>query len=223
MIRILRESRDLVLAHKPSGMSVQPGERAGRCLVDILEEELGYRPFLLHRLDRDTEGVIALAKDREAAARWSKAIEAGASRKLYVAAVSGRPPAERGRIRDDIEVRGERKRAVTDYRLLGAWERSGKAYGLLELSLGTGRMHQIRIHLSRSGCPILGDDKHGDWKANKEAARELGAKRLMLFARSLELGEWPDATVAPWPERFLAFFEAVGADPGSFYGEGEKA
>jgi 23S rRNA pseudouridine955/2504/2580 synthase len=223
MIRILRESPSLLIALKPAGMSVQPGEKAGRCLIDVLSEELGYRPFLLHRLDRDTEGVIALAKDREAASRWSKALEARSARKLYAAVVAGRLPEKAGRISDDILTRGERQKAVTEYRVCGEWESGGRAFSLLELELGTGRMHQIRIHLAGRSCPILGDDKHGDWKLNKEAARGLGVKKLMLFARSLSLGEWPEATVAPWPGHFLDFFQAVGADPDSILSEGERA
>jgi 23S rRNA pseudouridine955/2504/2580 synthase len=221
MIRVLRESPSLVLVLKPAGMSVQPGEKAGRCLVDVLSEELGYRPFLLHRLDRDTEGVVALAKDSRSASRWSKALESRAARKLYAAVVAGVPPQARGRIEEDIEVRGERKKAVTEYRVAASWESGGRRYALVELELGTGRMHQIRIHLAGSGCPILGDDKHGDWALNKEAARGLGVKKLMLFARSLSLDEWPDATVAPWPGHFLAFFKAVGADPDTVLVQGD--
>lgn len=220
MIRVLRESMSLLLVLKPAGMSVQPGEKAGRCLVDVLEQELGYRPFLLHRLDRDTEGVVALAKDSQAAARWSKALESRAARKLYAAVVAGALPEASGRITEDIEVRGERKKAVTEYRSAASWELGGRRYSLAELELGTGRMHQIRIHLARSGCPVLGDDKHGDWALNKEAARGLGIKKLMLFARSLSLPEWPDATVAPWPEHFLSFFGAAGADPDAVLGGG---
>jgi 23S rRNA pseudouridine955/2504/2580 synthase len=210
MIEILRESPELLFVRKPAGMSVQPGEKAGRCLIDVLEEQLGFRPFLLHRLDRDTEGVLALAKTRESAAAWSKAIESRAARKLYCALVSGGPEPASGRIEEDIVQHGERKSALTRYRTLAAYRVGGRSFSLLELELGTGRMHQIRIHLASLGCPILADDKHGDWKLNKEAAKSLGVKRLMLCARSLEL-DGADTVLSPWPDHFLAFFRLAGA------------
>ncbi len=216
MIEILRDNGDVILVRKPAGVSVQPGENAGRALVDILETELGWRPYLLHRLDRETEGVLALARRRETAQAFSKTMESQRARKIYLAIVFNRPTQAWGEIDSDILNRGQAQSALTRYRLLASYANAGRDYSLLELELETGRMHQIRIHLASIGCPIVGDDKHGDWKLNKEAAKTLGAKRLFLLARylglpSLDSGPALEAW-APWPEHFLALFRTLGVE-----------
>lgn len=214
MLRILAENEELILVHKPAGLSVQPGERAGRALVDIAEAQLGYRPHLIHRLDRETEGVLALAKDVAAARRWGKAMEGSEADKRYAAIVSGHVAPPEARLTAPIMVGGQAKPALTEYRLEGRYRldlgQGPRPFSLLNLRLGSGRPHQIRIHLALSGWPILMDDRHGDFRVNKEAQRKLRLKHLMLVARSLSLGGL--SAQLPWPEHFEAFFAAAEGD-----------
>ena len=120
---------------------------------------------------------------------------------------AGVPESESGVIRDAVEVRGIRKEAETRWRLAA----SGSGYSLLELELGTGRMHQIRIHLAGRGHPILGDDRHGDFALNKRLAKAYGLKRLLLYAARLGLEVDPPihAEALP-PPHFIGFLEALG-------------
>ncbi len=208
MIEILARCEDIVLVRKPCGMSSQPGERAGRDLVSALEGELGLRPHPLHRLDRDTEGVVALALNREAASAWSAVREGCGSVKRYLAVVAGSMGSASGTIDADIVQRGKRLEALTHWRVLRSFELGCGVFSLLEISLGTGRMHQIRIHLASSGHPILGDDKHGDFALNKELRKSLGVRKLMLLARELKLAGRDGRTISavcPLPEHFASF------------------
>jgi 23S rRNA pseudouridine955/2504/2580 synthase len=222
MIPVLARTPDLIVVDKAQGVSVQPGEKAGRCLVDLLEAQLGFRPHPIHRLDRETSGAIALAADSKAAGRWSKALESGSMSKIYAAFCAGRPERDGGTIDDDIVQRGELKPALTRYRLFRTRELAdpgagGTAVSLLGIRIGTGRTHQIRIHLAGIGLPILGDDRHGKFRLNKAVAKAYGAKRLMLHALRLEIrGAGPGGAAlvatAPWPERFRSFAVAIGID-----------
>jgi 23S rRNA pseudouridine955/2504/2580 synthase len=112
----------------------------------------------------------------------------------------------------DLDIRGELKRSETRYRRLSG---SG-GFSLLELELRTGRMHQIRRHLARIGCPILGDDKYGDFSLNRELRKTRGLKRLLLHASRLvltrEAGFALDVT-APLPDYFAGFLEEPPDNP----------
>jgi 23S rRNA pseudouridine955/2504/2580 synthase len=168
---------------KPAGLPVQGGERVGVSLDSILSQRYANRPLLVHRLDKDTSGLILTAKTREAAAAFS-ALFSGARNgpgritKQYLAVCAGSPDPPAGVIGVSLEVRGRRRESRTLYRLLEA----GEEFSLVELELGTGRMHQIRRHLSQIGHPVLGDDKYGDFSLNRRLRRERGLKKLLLHA-----------------------------------------
>ena len=212
---VISEDAAILALNKPSGLSSQGG-RAG---VNTLDELLwafarpGHaRPRLIHRLDRDTSGVILTAKTKPAAGFLGKAMMARRLTKTYVALVGGAPPAPHGVI--DVPLRREEigreaymrvcppdhadaETAVTRYRVLT----TGEGASLLELNPETGRMHQLRVHLAHLGCPILGDVRYG-------GALVWGGRpvpRLMLHAAALTFPH-PDGgerTVeAPWPEDF---------------------
>jgi 23S rRNA pseudouridine1911/1915/1917 synthase len=195
--------------------------RAGPPGVDI-------RPGIVHRLDKDTSGVIITAWDEEAHEFLARQFRDREARKTYAALVKGAPPARRGRIdtllvRDKADrtrfiaappgtapVRG--KRALTFYTLLRAWE----GYSLLLLRPKTGRTHQIRVHLRHLGCPILGDPLYGS------PDRRFPGATLMLHALRLTIAlprepsapgtpEKPRTFTAPLPERFRILFRALGA------------
>ncbi|GHU88553.1 hypothetical protein FACS189476_05850 [Spirochaetia bacterium] len=197
-IAVLFENDECIVLDKPAGLAVQGGEGVGASLDRLLVEDWNPRPLLVHRLDKDTSGLILAAKNREAAAKFS-AIFAGTSGekfgaaggkgrgilKQYLAVCKGRPQEDSGVIRLDLDIRGTMKKSETGFRL-----RSQRGdFSLLELELGTGRMHQIRRHLAQIGNPILGDDKYGDFALNKELRKTMGLRRLLLHSARLLIPE----------------------------------
>jgi len=182
---------------------VQGGKDIKISLDSILSEKIEPRPFLVHRLDRDTSGIILVAKTKEAAALFPKVL----IEKQYLAVCSGTPQPPRGII--DLNL-GEQK-SKTFYRLISGGTIEKNPVSLLELELGTGRMHQIRRHLAMKNCPILGDDKYGDFPLNKTLRKTTGLKYLLLHASRLVIppspGLVPDGLnlTAPLPEYFANF------------------
>lgn len=192
---LLHEDDEILVVDKPSGLASQGGESVGVSLVEAVERDFGFRPWLVHRLDRETAGCIVVAKSREAAARWSALISGRAVRKVYRALCSGAPGALSGTAgvySDSLPEAGARGKdgagtsASTSWRLIGRFGPSLR-FSLLELELGTGRTHQIRRHMAMHGHPILADDRYGDFAVNKELRKSSGLKRLMLWACRLEL------------------------------------
>jgi 23S rRNA pseudouridine955/2504/2580 synthase len=210
MLEVLYQNDDLLILDKPAGLAVQPGAGIKTSLVEAVEAQFGFRPFLIHRLDRDTAGCVAVATSSRTASLYS-AILADKARcgKVYRALAAGIPGARAGVIRDEIRTPSGPRRAETRWRLLA----SGRGFSLLELELGTGRMHQIRIHLAGLGHPILGDDRHGDFALNKRLAKEYGLKRLLLYAARLDLRTDPPIRAeAPVPPHFRSFAAALGSE-----------
>jgi 23S rRNA pseudouridine955/2504/2580 synthase len=220
-IEVLFENEFCLVLNKPAGLAVQGGAGVGASLDQILGAAWNPRPLLVHRLDKDTSGVIVTAKTREAAARFSVLFgggrgdsRAGGVLKRYLGVCAGLPRPGRGVIRGDLVVRGAVKAALTTYRLLGTVRPAGAGEcSRLELELGTGRTHQIRRHLASIGHPILGDDKYGDFALNRGLRRALGLKRLLLHASYLcvpeALAGFPGGMTvsAPLPEYFAPFWE----------------
>jgi 23S rRNA pseudouridine955/2504/2580 synthase len=165
---------------------------------------------LVHRLDKDTSGIILVAKNREAAVRFSTLFsQRQGIRKHYLAVCTGRPPEDSGTIALSLDIRGIRKSAETGYTRLSG----DQDFSLLALELGTGRMHQIRRHLTQIRNPILGDDKYGNFALNKELHKTRGLTKLLLHASRLRilqgkriLGFSLDIT-APLPGYFQTFIQ----------------
>ena len=224
-LRVLFENDSCLILDKHSGLAVQGGQGIGVSLDSILTERYPQRPLLVHRLDRDTSGVILVAKTREAAAAFSALFAGGQGSKgrvlvkRYLGVCSGSPKPPQGTIRQKIEVRGSRKESETRYKLLSGVSAGGISCALLELELGTGRMHQIRRHLARIGNPLLGDDKYGDFPLNKQLRKTCALKHLLLHASRLIIPPVPPFIPdgldisAPLPEYFSPFAvaEPVGA------------
>jgi 23S rRNA pseudouridine955/2504/2580 synthase len=192
-IPVLFESSDCMVLNKPAGLAVQGGKGIGVSLDSILEESYKTRPLLVHRLDKDTSGLILVARNKEAAAFFSSLFDGGPKRsdatapiiKQYMAAVRGIPQPKDGIIRLDLNINNKEKKTETSYRLLSSINQD---FSLLELELGTGRMHQIRRHLAMISHPVLGDDKYGDFALNKLLRKTMGLKRLLLHACRLKIG-----------------------------------
>ncbi len=193
---VVFEDAALLVVDKPSGIAVHGGSgvsygaieslRAARPQAKLLE--------LVHRLDRDTSGLLMIAKKRSALVELHRMLREGEVDKRYRALVKGAWPAELREISEalhkHVTASGERRvsvqadgmAAVTRIKLLKAYAR----FSVLELRLMTGRTHQIRVHLAHAGHPVLGDDKYGDFELNRTLAKE-GVKRLFLHAERLAL------------------------------------
>jgi len=215
-ITVLFEDDNFLVLNKPAGLAVQGGAGVGASLDSLLAGAYKKRPFLVHRLDKDTSGVIVTAKTRESAAACSGLFASPAGlHKRYLALCAGMPD-EKGLIGETLLVKGRELTAETSYRRL-AWAHipaDAVPVSFLELQPATGRMHQIRRHLARINCPVLGDDKYGDFTLNKKLRRSLGLKRLLLHAASIRL---PPSLVkggveinAPLPDYFCAALEKAG-------------
>jgi len=205
-ISVLFENSFCLILNKPSALPVQGGKGIKTSLDSILSEKIKPRPFLVHRLDRDTSGVILVAKTKAAAAAFPKVKAV----KRYLAVCAGSPEPSEGLI--DLAL--DQRESKTSYRLLSSGNIDGVSVSLLELELGTGRMHQIRRHLAMEGYPVLGDDKYGDFPLNKDLRKAKGLKYLLLHAWKLTIPPSPllipnglDLT-APLPEYFVNFMEA---------------
>ena len=214
-IEILHENNVSIIVNKPAGLAVQGGEGVKTSLDRILAEVRTPPPLLVHRLDKDTSGILLAAKGREAASRFSALLGGGKNSaknkavKLYTAVCAGCPEKNEGVITDELVIRGSPKSSKTKYRVI----KSGKLaaldfeYSVLELELETGRMHQIRRHLAMNGNPILGDDKYGDFSLNKKLHKEAGLKRLLLHASRLIIkDEYNLDITSPLPEYFNVYF-----------------
>ena len=192
---VLFEDEDLLIVDKPSGVAVHGGSGISSGVIEQLRIARPGLRFLelVHRLDRDTSGVLILAKKRTALTGLHAQLREGTVRKHYLALVLGEwKDAKRNvkaALHKYVNSSGERRVVVDDegqqahtvFRLV----RNLPGYSLLDAELKTGRTHQIRVHLAHVGYPIAGDDKYGDFEANKRLAKA-GLKRMFLHAASLE-------------------------------------
>jgi len=209
-LEILYEDANSIILNKPAGLAVQGGKGV-KCSLDQQLKEYGAQ--LIHRLDKDTSGVLLAAKGREAAAHYSSLITGKKTIKQYIAVCAAnaavkesRPEQNRGIINDDLLIRGAAKKSLTMYKVIktSTLQQADLEYSVLELELGTGRMHQIRRHLAMNGNPILGDDKYGDFSLNKKL-RKTGFRHLFLHASRLVIKELNLDITAPLPEYFNLF------------------
>jgi 23S rRNA pseudouridine955/2504/2580 synthase len=191
---IVHEDPALLVVDKPSGVAVHGGSGISHGVIESLRAARPEAKMLelAHRLDRDTSGLLVIAKKRGALVELHRMLRDGEMEKIYVAVVKGVPPGKHFDIKDPlhkyVNAKGERRvavkeggmEAVTRVKVLG----SSGALSLLQLRLMTGRTHQIRVHLAHAGHPVLGDDKYGDFEFNRALARQ-GVKRLFLHACQL--------------------------------------
>jgi 23S rRNA pseudouridine955/2504/2580 synthase len=222
--RIIYQDDRLIAINKPAGLAVQGGTKVVRhvdALLDGLRMGAPERPRLVHRLDRDTSGVLLLARDPATAARLTSDFRRKAVRKIYWALVKGVPKIEQGRIDAPLAKKpseqGERvaedietgKRAVTYYRVV---ERAGRRVAWLALLPVTGRTHQLRVHCVLMGTPIVGDVKYG----GREALLEGFARQPHLHAREVVLNHPAGrelSIVAPLPPHMAAAWNFLGFEP----------
>jgi 23S rRNA pseudouridine955/2504/2580 synthase len=219
----------VIVLNKPPGLATQGGSGLTKH-VDGMLESLMYdkrqRPRLVHRLDRDTSGVLVIARTVPAAAALAKSLQSRDASKVYWALTHGVPKKQQGTIRAALAKEGghgphgrdermavseadEAKRAVTDYAVLG---QAGEEFAWVAAKPVTGRTHQIRVHFASIGAPIVGDFKYGGTDAKGKGAIP---DKLHLHARSIDIAH-PDGgrlhVVAPLPEHMRATWELLGFD-----------
>lgn len=217
---IIYKDDNIIVLNKPSGLAVQGGTNTSRHVDGMLEAlrfELNEKPKLVHRIDKDTSGVLVLARNRTWADRLTKAFREHTLPKTYLALVNSCPKNPAGEIKAPLEKCGEKslvgpdgKPAATVYKTL---DEVGSKFALVEASPLTGRTHQIRAHMEYIGCPIVGDDKYfGGEKRQKYASIP---DKLYLHAYKIDLSAlYNKKTVikAALPEHFKKALAALGIE-----------
>lgn len=195
-VEVVYEDKDIIVVNKPKGMVVHPanGNPDGTLVNAILamcKDSLSgiggeIRPGIVHRLDKDTSGLLIIAKNDEAHVKMSKQIQDRLVTKKYIALVKGvvkddeatiDMPIARSKVdRKKMAVDKDGKQAVTHFKVIKRY----KGYTLLEIKIDTGRTHQIRVHMAKIGYPVVGDMVYSNGK------NEFGVEGQMLHAKSLE-------------------------------------
>lgn len=194
-IKILYEDDYIYIIEKDAGIIVTDDDKDKITLVDIMkslgmilsESDKG-NDGIVHRLDKDTSGILIITKTAEANKKFKELFQSREIEKKYIAIVSGNLKLKNAKIdipiirsktnRTKMIVSKDGKNAVTFYNVLKEW----KGYSLVKVRIETGRTHQIRVHLSRLGNPIIGDEKYSSRKLLK---RDFFVKRQMLHAKSI--------------------------------------
>jgi 23S rRNA pseudouridine955/2504/2580 synthase len=225
---IVHEDSHLLVIDKPAGVAVHGGSGVSYGVIEQLRAARPQAKFLelVHRLDRETSGLLLLAKKRSALTNLHEQMREGTTDKRYLTVVSGNWTNPRQHVKLPLHkyttADGERRVVVqaggqeahTVFNLLRKWE----SFALLEAELKTGRTHQIRVHLASSGFPIAGDEKYGDFALNKQLQKandKRGAlKRMFLHAYRItfqhpETGK-PMTLTAPLPPECDRFLLSLG-------------
>lgn len=194
---VVFEDEALLVVDKPAGTAVHGGSGISFGVIEQLRAARPELKFLelAHRLDRETSGLLLLAKKRSALTVLHAALREGKIRKQYLVLVVGKWRDEKRhvslRLKKYVTRSGERRVSVDhegrESDTIFRRERTFRDYTLLSAELLTGRTHQIRVQLAHLGFPIAGDDKYGDFKLNRTLA-EQGLKRMFLHAAELEFG-----------------------------------
>lgn len=240
---VIYKDEDVLVLNKPSGLSVQGGSKTKRHIdgmLDALRFEKNEKPHLVHRLDRDTSGVLIVGRSVSAASKLAESFKKHKARKIYWAIVVGKPKLVSGKIDAPLSKLGSVKggeqmkvdfdngqRAQTVYRVVDSL---AKKASWLELTPLTGRTHQLRVHCLTLNTPIVGDMKYG-----QERAVSLGLKndrKMHLHARALQIPH-PNpkkgllTIEAKLPLHFVETFDFLGfdekksVDPFNYFKKGE--
>jgi len=190
---VVYEDDQFIAVNKPAGLAVHGGSETGFGLIDALRQRYPDAQLnLVHRLDRQTSGVLIVARGRKAAVNFQNQLRAGEVRKHYIAVLCGKlrqaqkVDAPLLKLEDNVQqpvvVSKQGKPAHSEFQP----REVGKRFSLADIRIETGRTHQIRVHAAHIELPILGDPRYGDWQANRHAAG-LGYKRMYLHARQLQM------------------------------------
>jgi 23S rRNA pseudouridine955/2504/2580 synthase len=242
---VLHEDADVLAVDKPAGLAAHPGTGIeGATLVEMARGYLRvpddlpateFKPSPAHRLDRETSGVVLVAKTRKAMVRLGEIFTSGEGvKKTYLALAKGKLPRESGTIdlalsEHEQTARSKAARGVNFQQALTRWRvlSSMKDATLLAVSIETGRTHQIRRHLEAIGHPVAGDRRYGDFAWNRGARQRWGLRRMFLHAWKLEVPHpitgAPLRLEAPLPEELAAVLSRLNLPlPGGAAGTGGK-
>jgi len=229
---LLHEDPTVFVFNKPAGLAVQGGSGVARHVDGMLEafrNKKGEKPRLVHRLDRDTSGVLVVARTRLAAMKLAEAFRGRDAKKTYWALVKGVPKKREDKIStwlvkeqtpDGDRVRVARHgedgadHAVSYYRVI---EQAGQTLSWLEMEPHTGRTHQLRVHAAHIGCPIIGDPKYFEADQNWEFPGGI-QNRLHLHARRIVIPHPDGGTIdvtAPLPPHMRQSWNLLGFDEAS--------
>ncbi|RKF21102.1 RluA family pseudouridine synthase [Altericroceibacterium spongiae] len=222
---LIRQTRSAIVINKPPGLATQGGTKTTHHVDGLLDAYAGEdepRPRLVHRLDKDTSGVLLVARTPGSAAFFSKRFSGRSAKKIYWALVVGVPDLSEGTIdaplakqpgsggeKMHVDMEGGQP-AKTLYRVV---ERAGNTAAWVELQPLTGRTHQLRVHLAAIGHPIVGDGKYGGQEAFLTGSI---SRKMHLHARRLIIDSPDGSTLdvtANLPEHFAASMEQLGFDP----------
>lgn len=196
---ILYEDKDLLIVNKPAGVAVHGGSGLAFGVIEALRSARPELPELelVHRLDRDTSGVLLIAKRRAALRELHAALREREMTKCYLALVCGKWQLGKKRIELPlltnqkqggermVRVHADGQSALSTFK---PEQHFGKLATLMAIEIGTGRTHQIRVHAAHAGHPVAGDEKYGD-KAANEALKSYGLRRMFLHAHSLSFAK----------------------------------
>ncbi len=229
---VIRETPSAIVLNKPPGLATQGGSKTTKHVDGLLDafvaDERTPRPRLVHRLDKDTSGVLLIARTPGSAASFSKRFASRSARKVYWALVVGHPDLAEGVIDAPLAKQpgtgGEKMHideengaaAKTRYRVV---DNAGQRAAWVELEPLTGRTHQLRVHMAAIGHPIVGDGKYGGPEAFLTGAvsrkMHLHARRLIITEPKVGEGSGGKLDVtAELPHHFAASMEVLGFDPG---------
>ncbi|MBS4773253.1 MAG: RluA family pseudouridine synthase [Proteobacteria bacterium] len=214
---VIYKDAEIIVLNKPSGIAVQGGTNTTRHIdgmLNALRYDYEEAPKLVHRIDKETSGILVLARSRKSAELLTKAFRERDLHKTYLALVNGCPQPERGQVKARLDKSGDKtvvsadgKPALTDYRVL---DNLADKFALVEARPQTGRTHQIRVHMEYLGCPIVGDDKYfGRLKEKIDGV----ANKLFLHAYKIDLSGIYNKKLeicAPLPEHFKTALSILG-------------
>ena len=180
---IIENNANFIVINKPRGIAVQSGTKSSRNILDILQKTKYFyetKPYTVHRLDKDTSGVLLIAKNREYAQLFTSLFRIRKIHKTYLSVVLGSFKLKEGTFNDDLVYKEEKEiiklNAISNFKLID----SNNFYSLLELNPITGRKHQLRKQLLKHNFPVLGDSKYRiyDYKKNKKQILMLHAYKI---------------------------------------------
>jgi 23S rRNA pseudouridine955/2504/2580 synthase len=189
VLPVIYQDDSLLVINKPAGTAVHEGKtvRKRDSVLGVLESQYrdqNIKPQLVHRLDQDTSGLLLVAKNSATAKELQNRFEQGDVNKEYLCLVIGRLPFQDGKIDFPLPGReGNPVQALTHYHVLKRFSETT----LVRVRIGTGRLHQIRLHFAELGYPVVMDDEHGDFAYNRRFRKQFGLKRQFLHAEKLAL------------------------------------
>lgn len=195
--KIIYEDNDILVCHKPAGLATQTGKVGEPDLVSEIKNYLGNKPYLglVHRLDQPVEGLLVFAKTASAAKDLSRQLTNSILNKQYVAIVFGKGFRDETILENDLlkdnktnmsKVAGENESGAKKAKLLAKMSSYNEEQNIsqMEITLFTGRHHQIRVQLANAGLPLLGDGKYGTEESIAKS-KELGVRNVALCAKHL--------------------------------------